>query len=105
LWRGYEPFLEEIEGTEAGVFDRLEKMAKTIRRRAFDLLPEVELSVKRLIGGNSFENPSPELSKEYYGKLVSSQDTRRLDEVSCKILRNLSSGVKFYLNHLERRLN
>lgn len=105
LWRGYKPFLEEIEGTEAGIFDGLEKMAETIRRRALDLLPETELSLKRLIDGSSFENPSLELSKEYYDKLVSSQDTRRLDEVSCKVLRNLSSGVKFYLNQLERRLN
>jgi len=105
LWRGYEPFLKEIERTEAGIFDGLEDMTKGIRRRALDLLPETELFVKGLLRGASSESPSGEFSREYFDRLVNSQDTRQLDEVSCKVLRNLSSGVKSYLNQLERRFS
>ena len=73
--------LEETEGLRAASSMDSKKWRRQLK--SLHLLPEVELSVKRLIGGNSFQNPSQSCQRRLW-QTRQFPGYRRLDEVSCK---------------------
>jgi len=103
LWREYAPFIGAVREVEAGVFDGLADMVKTIRKRALRILPEIERPIKRIVHESSSSHSRIDFSRDYFDEFVAVGDTRQIDRVSCRVLENIASAVKYYLEHLERR--